>query len=301
MVVSRTDSNVSHHPVAEFRLTPAVAVTWLFVSVAGFFAFAYGFGALVAALGGRSLDPIVIPALSATGLTVRFVAAFVLVPVVVSVHELLHGVFMARYGGEPSYGMGVSRFFFPTAYAETGSSFTRTELLVVLLAPFVVITATGLAAALVVPSSVLVFVLAVNAAGSIGDLWMAGVLLQYAADARVAGLPAGSEAGFAVYARSDEAVTRRPGSALLAKGCAGAVGTVAVIVAAALAAVFLSLVAGSGTVVVGDPGSRWFVFSHERLAGGGAALEVGTPFVVGASAVGGVGWALVTAATRGLE
>ena len=299
--MSRTDSSASAHLIAAVRITPRVALTWLVASVAGFFAFAYGFGSLFAMLDGRSFEPITVTTVSVTGLSVRLVAVLVLVSIVVVGHELLHGVFIARYGGDPGYGVGVSQFVFPYAYATTDRSYARTELVVILLAPFVVITALGLATALVYPSSLVVVALAVNAAGSIGDLWMAAVLLQYPADVRVAALPDERGGGFGVYASSDGTVTRRPGTALLARVCAGAVGTFAVLVAGGLTVVFSSLAAGSGTVVVGDPGSTWFLFSHERLAGGGAALEVGTPLVVGLTIAGGVGWALVSVIARPLE
>jgi len=60
---------------------------------------------------------------------------------------------MARYGDAPSYGIGLSYFVLPYAYAETsGASYTRNQLLVALLAPFAVITTLGLAAMVVVPS-----------------------------------------------------------------------------------------------------------------------------------------------------
>ncbi len=299
--MSRTDSSASAHLIAAVRVTPRVALTWLVASVAGFFAFAYCFGSLFAMLDGRSLEPITITTVSVTGLSVRFVAVLVLVAVVIVGHELLHGVFIARYGGDPGYGIGVSQFVFPYAYATTDRSYARTELIVILLAPFVVITALGLATALVYSSSLVVVALAVNAAGSIGDLWMAAVLLQYPPDVRVAALPDDRGGGFGVYASSDGAVARRPGTVLLARVCAGTVGSFAILLTGGLVAVFGSLAVGSGTVVVGDPGSYWFLFSHERLAGGGAALEVGTPLVAGLTIAGGVGWALVSAIRRPLE
>ena len=299
--MSRTEPDESDRLLAAIQFTRTVALQWLLGSVVGFFAFAYGIGSLLAAVRGRTLEPITIAVTSATALSIQFAAALALVAVVVVVHELLHGVFLSRYGGDPDYGVGVSHFVLPYAYAETeGTRYTRNQLLVVLLAPFVAITAVGVLALLVHPSPLLLLALAINAAGSIGDLWTAAVLWQYPADVRVAGLP-DSSGGFGIYAASDDVRGRRPGAATLATFCAGAAATLAALVTGTLAVVFCSLAFGSGTVVLADPDGRWFLLRHERLAGGGAALEVGAPLVALLSMLGGLGWTVVTRLRRHLN
>lgn len=291
-------------PIATVRLTRSVALRWLVGSVATFFAFAYGFGYVLAAANGRPFEPITIAAPSAAVLSVRVAAALVALAVVVVVHELVHGVVLARYGGEPRYGGGLTHFVLPYAYAGTdGTSYTRTQFLTALVAPFVAITAVGLAAAFVYPSPLLVFAIAANAAGSSGDLWMAAVLCRFPAEVRVAGLPEGRKvgAGFGVYAASadGEADDPRPVAAVFSAVWRGAVGSLAVAVTAGFVAVFASLAFGSGDVTLAVPGGRWVLLRHERVADG-ASLEVGAGPVAGLSLLGGISWALLERIRRRL-
>ncbi|WP_339104285.1 DUF3267 domain-containing protein [Haloterrigena salinisoli] len=293
--MNRTEPRRSPQLIATFRRTRAVAVQWIVVSAVGFFGFAYLFGRVRAAILGTSLEPIVVPVFAPPDALLWLVASVGLVALVVVPHELLHGVFMARYGGDVGYGIGVSYFVLPYAYAKTeGASYARDQLLVALLAPFVGITAVGLAAMFVYPSPLVIVPLAANAAGSIGDLWMAGVLLQYPADVRVGPLPDGDAQGFGVYGSRSNAgsVGRRPGMRFLSRLVAGAVGTLALLATALVATVFGSLVVGSGTVVIGEPGSQWFLFRHELDSRAGAVLlEIGAVAAVALAAVGGLAWA----------
>ncbi|WP_049923105.1 DUF3267 domain-containing protein [Halopiger djelfimassiliensis] len=304
--MSRTDpeSGTSRQstPLAEFRCTRPVAFQWLVVSVVGFFVFAYGFGHALAALQGRALEPIVIAAPSPAAVAGWLALSCVLVGPVVVLHETLHGVFMARYGGEPGYGFGVSYFVLPYAYAETeGTSYTRTQMLVILLAPVVGITTLGLAAMVAVPSPVLIVPLAANAAGSIGDLWMAGALLQYPSGVRVAGLPDADVQGFGIYPEPGRRVDRLPGAAFLSTIVSGAVGTLAVLVTGLLGLVLGSLAVGSGTVVLGNPNGRWFLFRHVLYSDGSVSLEIGDALAFGLATLGGIGWGVVAELRTRLE
>lgn len=287
-------------PIATFRLTRRLALLWIVVAVVGFFAFAYAFGYALAMIEGRPFEPIVIGAGPPPDAIRWIVLALSLVVLVVPAHESLHGLCMARYGGSPTFGVGLSQFLFPYAYTDTeGASYTRTEMLAVLLAPFVGITAVGLVALVVYPSPILVVALAANAAGSIGDLWMAAALLRYPPTVRIADPPDGTGQGFAIYgasANSSEAVERRS-SATVATVVAGAVGTFAVLAAGFLVCAFGSLAFGSGTVVVGT--EEWLLFRHERQHDGSVHLEVGATLVLAVSAAGGVGWGLVRTVVDG--
>ncbi|QSW98279.1 DUF3267 domain-containing protein [Haloterrigena alkaliphila] len=287
--------------IAQFRRTRTVAIQWVVGSAIGFFAAAYAFGHVLAVIRGTSLEPIVIPAFSPPDVGVWLVASLGLAALVVVPHELLHGAAMARYGDDPEYGVGVSHFVLPYAYAKSErEEYTRNQMLVVTLAPFLGLTAVGLVAMVVYPSPLVVVALAANAAGSIGDLWMAAVLLQYPSDVRVAGLPRGAGQGFGVYGSSEDDAGRRPGMQLLAPAVSGAVGTIAILSTAFAAAVFRSLAVGSGTVVVGDPAGRWLLFSHERHAAGAVHLEIGGLALLTVAVAGGLAWALVVAGYRAL-
>ncbi|SDQ50324.1 DUF3267 domain-containing protein [Natronobacterium texcoconense] len=290
--MTETTATTSRRPLATFRLTRQVALAWIVVAVVGFFAFAYAFGHVLAAFRGVPLEPIVLgpsppPAAAAWGLV-----SLALVALVVVAHEWLHGLFMARYGGSPTFGVGSSYFLFPYAYAETEvTSYTRTEMLVVLLAPFVGITSGGLVLLAVYPSPILVVALAANAAGSIGDLWMAAALLQYPRDVRVAGLPDEAAQGFAVYgpATSETPRVERPGQPVLSSVVVGTVGTFALLASGLLVGVLGSLAFGSGTVFVGE--GSWLLFRHERQSDGSVHLELGATLVLVLSMAGGVLWA----------
>ncbi|SEW00515.1 DUF3267 domain-containing protein [Natrinema salifodinae] len=294
------DAAAVRRPLATFRLTRSVALQWLVVSAAGFFGFAYCFGRVLARLRGVPLEPIVVSASSPPTILAWSVVSLGLLACVVVPHELLHGLFLTRYGGAPRYGVDVSHFVLPYAYAETsGTAFTRNQLLAALLAPFVGITAVGLAAMAVVPSPVLIVPLAANAAGSIGDLWMAAVLLQYPADVRVGELPDGGQ-GFGIYGATDRAVRRLPGTPILARFLAGGVATFAAIVTYALLAILVSLAFASGDVVLGDPDRGWLLVRHVRRPGGTAALEIGDHALLGLSALGGLAWSAVATVHRRL-
>ncbi|WP_089790055.1 DUF3267 domain-containing protein [Natronobacterium haloterrestre] len=306
--MSRTEPS-GRRPLAEFRLTRAVAVQWLVTAVVGFFAFAYAFGHVLATVRGVALEPIVVD--PSPLFPELFVLALALVAPVVVLHELLHGLCMARYGTDggsrPAFGIGLSHFVLPYAYAGTeGTRFTRSEMLVVLLTPFVGITAIGLGAMVVYPSPVLLVPLSANAAGSIGDLWMAATLLQYPAGVQVTELGLEDDStpdrqGFAIHgspADSGSDGKRRASVAVLSRGLAGAVGTLAAIVGATIVAVFASLAFGSGTVAVGDP-NGWFLFYHELRGDGSAVLEVRAPLVLACATLGGVGWTVVAAVREG--
>ncbi|AEH37253.1 DUF3267 domain-containing protein [Halopiger xanaduensis] len=305
--MSRTASARSR-PLAEFRLTRRVALQWLGTAVVGFFVFAYCFARLLAAIRGEALEPIVI---RATPPTVHFwlVVSLGLVALVVVLHEALHGLVMTRYGDSPGFGLGVSYFVLPYAYAETRGEFTRNQLLAMLLAPFVAITILGVAAMLVYPSSVWLIPLATNAAGSIGDLWMAATLLQYPATVRVTELPTGGVQGFAIYGPEADQhadgqrgpLERRPPAIFLTTVLAGAAGTLAVLVGLGIVAVLASLAFGSGDVVIGHPDGRWFLFRHELGVRGDAHLEIGAASVLAVAAVGGIAWTLAAAVRGGLE
>lgn len=294
-----SDTAPEPRPIETVRFTRTVAVRTIAVSVVALFAAAYAFGHVRAAIRGEQFEPIVVPAAAPPEILGWLAVSLAVAALVVVPHELLHGVCLARYGGRPSYGVGLSTFLLPYAYAETsGTSYTRNQLLIALLAPFVGITVVGLAALTIVPSWLLVVALAANAAGSIGDLWMSTVLLEYPADVRVAELPRADAQGFAIYGTSAAAVDRRPGATALSTLLAGSVGTLVLETMAVVALVFHSLAVGTGDVVLGGDG--WLLFRHELDADGNAHLELGARLLVAVAVASGLAWTLVDRARRKL-
>lgn len=281
--------SVPEEPIETVRLTRSVAVGLVLVSVVAAFASAYAFALVLAAVRGAPLEPIVLTArtLSNRGL---LLGAIGLGLVAVGVHELLHGAFMSRYGDSPSYGIGVSAFV-PYAYARGGpASYERNQLLVVLLAPLAVVTAAGTVAMVIHPSPVWIVPLSVNAAGSVGDLWMALALVRYPPGVRVGDHPRPTARGFGIYA--PDGLERRPGAAALSRILAGATGTTVALAALLGGLVVRSLAVGTGTVVVAVDG--WTVFRHE-LHTTAVVLEVGVPPLAALATGGGLAWALLGA------
>ncbi|MFC4544523.1 DUF3267 domain-containing protein [Halosolutus amylolyticus] len=297
MTATESDAAPEPRPIATFRPTRSIAARTIAVSVVAFFGFAYAFGRLRGAIRGEPFEPVVVPAVAPSAVLDRLVVALALVALVVVLHELLHGLFMARYGGTPSFGVGVSTFLLPYAYAATGgTSYTRNQLLVALLAPFVCITAAGIAAMAILSSTLLVVVLAANAAGSVGDLRMAAALARYPATVRVAELPRADAQGIAIYGAPDAAGDRGPRWDALASIVTGTVGTLVLGTATLGALVFHALAVGTGDVVVGGDG--WVLFRHELRPDGTARLELGARLLLAVAIAGGLAWAAIDRVRR---
>jgi len=93
-------------------------------------------------------------------------------------HELVHGGFFWLYTRQrPRFGLGLGY-----AYAAApGWYLPRSHYLVIGLSPLIALTLAGAAALLLVPSSIilpLLFGMTVNAAGSVGDLWIIWQVLR---------------------------------------------------------------------------------------------------------------------------
>lgn len=104
--------------------------------------------------------------------------------VMLIVHELIHGLFFWLFtGARPKFG-----FHLVYAYAAApGWYLPRNQFLVIGLAPFLVITTAGLVLLALTPFStvpLLLFILVMNGAGSVGDLVVTGWLLAQPATAR---------------------------------------------------------------------------------------------------------------------
>jgi Putative zincin peptidase len=103
-----------------------------------------------------------------------FIGTFVL-------HELIHGVFMSKYGGKPSYGAGIAHYILPYFYATTKTIFTRNQFIVIAIAPLVVISLVVIGIMPVFPSIAhwMIIPFVINGSGAIGDLWVTRNILRY--------------------------------------------------------------------------------------------------------------------------
>jgi len=98
----------------------------------------------------------------------------------VILHELIHGVFMSKYGGKPRYGAGIA-YILPYFYATTKTAFLRNQFIVIAIAPLIVISLVSIGLMAALPSLVqwLFIPFVVNASGAVGDLWVIRNVLRY--------------------------------------------------------------------------------------------------------------------------
>ena len=101
-------------------------------------------------------------------------------------HEALHGLAIRLYGHQPRFGIALSK---GVMYATTDNAlFPRNQFIAIALAPLVVMTLAGMVLMILVPDTLANYVglaVALNAAGAIGDLWMAAVVMRYSPDTLV--------------------------------------------------------------------------------------------------------------------
>ena len=103
-----------------------------------------------------------------------FIGTFVL-------HELIHGLFMSKYGGKPSYGAGIAHYILPYFYATTKTIFTRNQFIVIAIAPLVMVSLIGIGIIAAFPSIAhwMLIPFVINGSGAVGDLWVTRNILKF--------------------------------------------------------------------------------------------------------------------------
>ncbi len=199
--------NIATHnePIYVFRLTPEISLIWTTL------------GSLLLILGAAGAswyyaiihEQAVIFTVESTGggLWRGILAFVVLLGIILGttiVHELVHGIAFAAFGGSPRYGLKV-KYFLPLAYATSpGEFFRRNVFILIALAPLIVLDIVCLLLLALFPqANWLIWVIAFNTGGAIGDIWIAVQLLRCPQSIRVED----REEGIAIYAPSN--VTRQ--------------------------------------------------------------------------------------------
>ncbi|WP_336360506.1 DUF3267 domain-containing protein [Haladaptatus sp. ZSTT2] len=245
-------------PVATFAVSRQLALEWTGLSLAGFVVSLFALGGLYAGVTGKTVGGIVIESGNTGSVVTTLVVGLVLIIGVIVVHELIHGVAMSHYGGNPRYGTGVAYFVLPYAYATADTEFTRNQFIVIALAPLVIITAVGVPIMLIFDLPLLLLALAINIAGAVGDLWMVSVLSRFPADVDVVD----TMTGLAVYG-SVEAPPLQGIGGVLRRTLIGFGVTIGVfLIVSMLAPIFLSL-AGVTEFSLGPPETIWSIFQWE--------------------------------------
>lgn len=194
-----------HEPIYVFRLTPEISLIWTILG---------SLLVILAAAGATWLTAImhkqvVIFSIEINGGGVwRGILVFVLLLTITFattiIHELVHGIAFTAFGGSPKYGFKF-KYFLPLAYATSPNKlFRRHAFIIITLAPLIIIDICCLLLLLIFPQvSWLIWIIAFNTGGAIGDIWIAIQLLRCPQSIRVED----QEEGIAIYA--PVSVTRR--------------------------------------------------------------------------------------------
>lgn len=158
----------------QLTVTRSLAFKFFFLATGGFFLFLPIFLAIYAFL-------------TETNQNINFgfsqiqgwLGTLLLIGLTIIFHELIHGAVMSLYGGKPRYGVGLSHFVLPYAYATSSKVFTRNQFLQITLAPFAIISVLGVLLMVVLQIPWLAIALAINAAGAIVDMWVSTVVWRY--------------------------------------------------------------------------------------------------------------------------
>jgi len=158
--------------LGKLEMTKEVVVTLVGMGTLAFFAFGFFFQSLYTLFTGEV-------GFNFTSGTILISVALIIGTLVL--HELIHGVFMSKYGGKPSYGAGIAYFILPYLYTTTKTVFPRNQFIAISIAPLVVISLFGIGLMAAFPSIAhwTLLPLVVNASGAVGDLWVTRNVLRY--------------------------------------------------------------------------------------------------------------------------
>ena len=138
------------------------------------------------------------------GTPITILIAILIIVFTLLFHESIHGIAVLMYGGKPRYGAGVAYYMLPYLYTTTETIFLRNQFIVISIAPLIVISVIGVILMILFPSVAHWFLvpLTINAAGAVGDLWMAFSLLRYPKHV----LLADDRTGTTIYGKSTDKV-----------------------------------------------------------------------------------------------
>jgi len=247
--------------LADLQATRSLTVQWTLVGTLGFLLSFGVFGLLYELLTGNALSLAVHVDAGWWHPGLDLVVLLVAGTAIILPHEWLHGLAIRYYGGTPRYGVGVSHFVLPYAYATTDHRFTRDQFAVVLLAPLVGISLVGVPLMVLTGWGWLVLPLAANAGGAVVDCWMLLTVLGYPSHVtvedhetgvRILGQPGDSAPDLSVPALVWDAVT------------GAAVATVGTLVLLAIPGPWVLSTLGVSSLVVGTRGSPTFLFAFEE-------------------------------------
>ena len=261
--------------VAEYGMSRPLVLQWTVVSTLGFFVSLFGILQVYYAVTGDTTAMAFswTPDTGWWNLGLTFLVVVGLMILVIVPHELCHGLAMRAFGGQPRYGLGVAYFVFPYAFATTDARFTRNQFVVVALTPLVVLSVVGLPLLLAFEWALLAIPLAMNAGGSVGDLWMALTVLGYPPSVTVVD----TTTGLSVYGPPGlERAETAPVAVVwdLLVGVGGGV-----LMLATVGGIFVPLllgIIGVDSLVLGIPNSPLLILEFLRTPDGSVEFTMGT-------------------------
>jgi hypothetical protein len=195
-----------------------------------------------------------------------------------ALHELVHGLAIVLCGARPRYGAGM-KWFLPYLYTTTDAVADRNEFLLIAVAPVILISVLGAGFIMVVPplAGWAVIPLALNLAGSVGDLWAARILLRYPLHVKVKD----DRAGMTIFGRAEDASLKQPPGEFFSSFLRGSVLTfLAVVLAAALLPIPLALLGIKEFAL----GAHQGIFRIESVSGSGYQISILGVIVLGIAA-----------------
>ncbi|SDL97429.1 Putative zincin peptidase [Halogranum gelatinilyticum] len=282
-------SSDSRTPLTTFTVSRQTALEWTGLGTAGFVVALFVLGGLYGVVHGTASLGVNVDAENVGGVAVGGLVLLVLSAGLIVVHELLHGVAMKRYGGDPRYGAGIAHFVLPYAYATSDTEFTRNQFIVIALVPLVVITAVGVPVMLAFDLPILLVPLALNVGGAVGDLWMVRLLLRYPADVDVHD----DVTGLRVFGDAEFAPVDSPRTVLRSSLVGFGVVLGLSFLAAMLAPMLLDI-AGVTSLSLGPAGTPWSLLQFES-GPDGFSSTFGLGGLLGLSAAAGLAYGLLTA------
>ncbi|GAB4575265.1 MAG: hypothetical protein Kow0077_25930 [Anaerolineae bacterium] len=162
--------------VHRLNMTSGRAMIWLNVAATLIFVAALSMVFASLLLYARQGSPWVLPD---QPVALPLASYFLMLAATLVLHEAMHGLAMLIFGKRPRFGARLTRL---VLYTTSDAYFPRTEYLIVTLAPLVVLSLLGLSGMLLMPQGVAIWVgimVAMNTASSVGDLWMAGVIVRF--------------------------------------------------------------------------------------------------------------------------
>lgn len=280
----------------EIQLSNALAVKWTAIAFAAFFLSLFLFlNVYTAFTGGESLSFELRQNQWARGI-LAFLLFGVLYLATIAIHEFIHGAAMRFYGGNPRYGMGIAHFLFPYAYATADQPFSRNQFIQIALAPLVVISVVGFLLMLLFNAAWIAILLAANASGAVGDLWVSLSVLRYPRHVRVED----HKTGLRIYGKPTDQRTRTSPNRFFWNSLIGAIACIGILAVLLSSILPLALsLAGVGSFSLGIPG--FLELAQYQSTADGSSMQIRFNQLLILSGMVGLLYGLIRATYRGKD